>query len=75
VVRSERDLKPFEVMFYRLLGERDVQPGDTIVFSNYGEELEQWGKDRGLGKVPTDKTLAERISKVWWLDWLSTHSK
>jgi hypothetical protein len=70
---SERDLKKFEVKFYQMLAHDDVQPEDRITYSDYGEKLERWGKDNGLEKVPTDKTLAERISKVWWPDWLSIH--
>jgi hypothetical protein len=70
---SESELRPFEVKFYLMLAFDDVQPEGDISKSGYGEKLEDWGKRNNLKKVPSDNTLAEKISKVWWPAWLSVH--
>jgi hypothetical protein len=70
---SESELKPFEVKFYLMLADDDVQPEQDISKSGYGEKLEDWGKRNCLKKVPSDNTLAEKITRVWWPAWLSVH--
>ena len=69
---SAEELKPFEVKFYQMLNDDDVQDGANFSVDGYAERLVDWGEGNSR-KTPARTKMRELIEE-WWAHWLEMKS-
>jgi len=69
---GDSELKPFEVKFYELLYENDVQVGVKIAVDDYAGTLVDWGERNKL-KTPKRTKMSQQIEQ-WRSAWLEVKS-